>query len=282
MAFRSWLGERRPILGIDTETTGLQWWTPNFLRTVQFGDGATGWTLPYGWWGKLIKDSLADYDGAVVFHNAKFDLHAMASAGLSLRPGVRIHDTKMMSWLMEPPAKHGLKALATKYIDKDCGIFEAQMKAGFSANGWDWATVPVEWTPYWAYAATDPVFTARLAEKFWPEVNAAGYRAAYDTEMQVQMIAYRMEERGMRIDVDYTARTLEKMLNRLSVIGNELHTAGVERPGSNLLIQAALQAEGWEPDDWTPTGNAKLTADILKGIDSDIAPLVLEIGRAHV
>ena len=276
MEFRTWLGERRPILGVDTETTGLQWWTPNFLRTVQFGDGATGWTIPWTWWGKLVKDSLAAYEDPIVFHNAKFDLHALANAGVSLRPGTRIHDTKMMSWLLEPPTKHGLKALAMKHVDKNAGIFESQMKAGFAANGWDWATVPLEWTPYWAYAATDPVFTCLLAEKFWPQLNASGYKAAYDTEMQVQDIAFRMEERGMRLDVEYTARKLEMMLDRLSVVGNTLHQYGVERPGSNLLIQAALQAEGWEAEEWTPTGNAKLTADILKGIDSDIAPAVLE------
>jgi DNA polymerase-1 len=276
MEFRTWLGERRPIMGVDTETTGLQWWTPEFLRTVQFGDGATGWTIPWTWWGKLIKDSLAAYEDPIVFHNAKFDLHALASAGVSLRPGTRIHDTKMMSWLLDPPTRHGLKPLSMKHVDKNAGIFEQQMKAGFAANGWDWATVPLEWTPYWAYAATDPVFTCLLAEKFWPQVNASGYRAAYDTEMQVQMIAYRMEARGMRLDVEYTEERLAKMLDRLSVVGNELHKFGVERPGSNILIQAALQAEGWDPDDWTPTGQAKLTADILKGIDNDIAPLVLE------
>lgn len=276
LEFRSWLGERRPVLGLDTETTGLEWWTPHFLRTVQFGDGATGWTLPYEWWGKLIKDSLASYDGPVAFHNAKFDLHALASAGLRLHQGIRIHDTKMMSWLLEPPARHGLKPLSIKHIDKSCGIFEQQMKAGFSKNGWNWATVPVDWVPYWAYAATDPVFTARLAEKFWPQVNNQGFRAAYDTEMEVQGIAQRLEQRGMRIDVKYTTETLQRMLDRLSVVGNELHKFGVERPGSNLLIEAALKAEGWEPEDWTDTGKAKLTADILKGIDNDIAPLVLE------
>lgn len=276
LEFRSWLGERRPILGVDTETTGLHWWTPEFLRTVQFGDGATGWTLPWTWWGKVIKDALAAYEDPIVFHNAKFDLHALNSAGVQLRPGTRIHDTKMMSWLLEPPGKHGLKPLSVKHVDKDAGIFEAQMKAGFAKNGWDWATVPLEWAPYWAYAATDPVFTSLLAEKFWPQVNTQGYRAAYDTEMQVQALAYRMEERGMRIDVGYTEDKLRAMLDRLSVVGQELHNYGVEKPGSNVLIQAALQAEGWDPDDWTPSGQAKLTADILKGIDSDISPLVLE------
>lgn len=276
MAFRTWLGQRRPVLGLDTETTGLHWWTPNFLRTVQFGDGETGWCLPYPWWGKLIADSLAAYDGPVAFHNAKFDLHALESAGLGLKPGVRIHDTKMMSWLLDPPARHGLKPLSVRHIDKNAAVLEAAMNSGFKKNGWDWASVPFEYTPYWAYAASDPVFTARLAEKFWPQVNNMGYRDAYDTEMQVQMIAHGMESRGMRIDLAYTEETLADYLHRLEIIGNKLHDYGIEKPGSNDLITAALQAEGWEPEDWTDTGKAKLTKDILQGIDHAIAPFVLE------
>ena len=49
-SFLRWLGGRRPILAIDTETTGLQWWTPNFTRLVQFGDAMQGWTLSIEKW----------------------------------------------------------------------------------------------------------------------------------------------------------------------------------------------------------------------------------------
>ena len=49
--FLRWLGQRRPgILAIDTETTGLDWWTPHFTRLVQFGDAETGWTLSVRDW----------------------------------------------------------------------------------------------------------------------------------------------------------------------------------------------------------------------------------------
>lgn len=272
--FRRWLGERRPILGIDTETTGLRWWTPNFLRTVQFGDAQTGWTIPYEWWGKLIADTIADIEEPVVFHNAKFDLHALRSAGMSLRPGVRIHDTKHMSWLLDPPSRHGLKPLSVKHIDKFAQYFEKQLEEDKKKHGWDWATTPVDWPSYWIYAATDPVFTSRLAEKFWPEVDVQ-FRAAYDQEMAVSDMAFRLEERGMRINLPYVEKTLKRMLDEMSVIGSRLHKVGIEKPGSGPLIAAALQADGWEPSELTPTGEPCLSKAVLRGIDSDIAVDVL-------
>jgi hypothetical protein len=64
--FMRWMGERRPILAIDTETTGLNWWEPHFLRTTQFGDGEQAWVLPQMWWGKLVKDAVEGYTGQIV------------------------------------------------------------------------------------------------------------------------------------------------------------------------------------------------------------------------
>jgi DNA polymerase-1 len=227
-------------------------------------------------WGKLIRDAIEAYEGPVVYHNAKFDCHALASAGISHRPGTRIHDTRIMSWLLDPPVRHGLKPLSARFIDPKAAIFEDGLKKGMHKNGWDWATVPVEFIPYWTYAATDPVFTARLAERFWPQINDQGLAEAYAEDMQVQVIAGRLEERGMRIDIGYTERTLALYQARMYALTLEFQKFGIDKPGSNDLISAALKAEGWEPEDWTDTGKAKLTADILKGIDHEIAPLVLE------
>lgn len=272
--FRRWLGERRPILGIDTETTGLRWWTPGFLRTVQFGDANDGWTIPYAWWGKLIQDAIGMIEEPVVFHNAKFDLHALRSAGINLRMGVRVHDTQRMSWLLDPPSRHGLKPLSVRHIDKSAQYFANQLDEDKKKYGWDWATTPVDWPSYWTYAATDPVFTARLAEKFWPEVDMQ-FRGAYDQEMAVQDMAFHLEERGMRISMPYVQNMLKRMLDEMSIIGNRLHQAGIDKPGSGPLIAAALQAEGWEPSELTPTGEPCLSKAVLQGIDSKVAADVL-------
>ena len=45
-AFKEWLSLDRPVMGCDTETSGLEWWHGR-LRTVQFGDFRAGWTIPW-------------------------------------------------------------------------------------------------------------------------------------------------------------------------------------------------------------------------------------------
>lgn len=278
---KRWLGERRPVLGIDTETTGLHWWTPHFLRTVQFGDPQTGWTVPFEWWGKLIRDIYDALTEPVVYHNAKFDLHALSSQNIYHRPGVKIHDTKLMSWLLNPPVRHGLKPLSAEHIDKYAGMFEKQLNEDKAKHKWDWATTPVNWPSYWMYAATDPVFTSALAELFWPQINARGLRSAYEQELHVSDIAFQVETSGMKIDVPYIISMREQCWEKREAARIFLDRCGVDKPGSLPLIRAALQAEGWEPDELTPTGEPALNKNVLKGLDSEIADAVLEYRKYH-
>ena len=68
--FLTWLGERRPVLAIYTETTGTGW--TDTVRLVQFGDGAGGWAVPIRNWRGVAAAALA---GAV-------DLIAAAGGGV--------------------------------------------------------------------------------------------------------------------------------------------------------------------------------------------------------
>ena len=53
-------------------------------------------------------------------------------------------------------------------------------------QGWTWATVPIDFRPYWAYGALDPVLTSYLIEKFRPAVAQAP--AAYDLELLLRLV----------------------------------------------------------------------------------------------
>ncbi|HYE80364.1 MAG TPA: hypothetical protein VEI97_20495, partial [bacterium] len=57
-AFMRWLGERRPVLGLDTETTGLKPYAGDYVRMVQFGDAKTGWAISVHHWRGLIEQAL--------------------------------------------------------------------------------------------------------------------------------------------------------------------------------------------------------------------------------
>lgn len=55
-------------------------------------------------------------DPGIVFHNAKFDLHALTYIGIKIPPWSMIHDTVAMSHCLDSAEPHGLKDLSAKYL----------------------------------------------------------------------------------------------------------------------------------------------------------------------
>lgn len=284
--FLDWLGQRRPILAIDTETTGLKWWEKDFTRLVQFGDGMTGWALDAQEWRGTITEALDKIKAAgdaTAWWNIKFDLHALEDDGFPLPDLRRAHDGKIMHHLLDNMAQHGLKPVSDTYWP-GASAGQALLKKTMSSNGWTWATVPTDHPHYWAYGALDTVLTARVVgDKLWSPVQP--YLGAYDVEMAAQLVLYRAEKRGMRIDAGYTADLLEDWLDEADILRGELLTYGVSNPSSNRAVATALDVEGWEPEEWTETGLPKLDKVILAevvnrgGVPMEIASRVLRYKR---
>lgn len=281
--FLNWLSQRRPILAIDTETTGLRWWTPSFTRLVQFGDGQQGYALDALRWRGTIQEALYSLkqDGSpVAFHNLPFDRHALSSDGFGFPDPRRCHDTKVMSHLTNNLGPHGLKPLSDKYWP-GASAGQALLKQTMAKNKWDWATVPVDHPHYWSYGVLDTVLTARLAEKLYPLTPPE----AYEREMHTQHVLYQAEVRGLRIDTAHTADLLFDYANEAEMLLKELQGLGIKNPSSNRQVQAALEDAGWEPEEFTETGAARLDKVILSdlssslGITADVAVRVLRYKR---
>lgn len=276
--FTEWLKKDRMVLAIDTETTGLEWWTPGFLRTCQFGDEQEAWCLPVTWWYQLVKEAVESYDRQIVMHNAPFDVHALASANITT-PRRHLHDTKAMAWLLNPLLPNGLKKLARQHVDPKASAGEQALHSGMRVNGWTWATVPLEFPPYWQYAALDTALTAALFRKLYPAIQK-DFAEAYDFECAVQMVLTDMETRGIRIDLDYTQDLSDEWTVELADLAVDLAEYNIVNPNSRAQVIAALKAkEDWEPDAFTPTGQAKTDDATLKGIDSAIVPTILRHRR---
>ena len=272
-AFWRWLGERRPILAIDTETTGLNWWEPGFLRTTQFGDGDNAWVIPQAWYGKAVKDAVENYTGPIVGQNIKFEAHAFESAGIKMPMG-NLHDTQFLGWLSNPAERAGLKPLSIKHVDPRAGFPEYLKNRYFKTNKVSWDTVPVDAMPYWFYGGWDPIITARLWEKL------QGYRgAAYDLEMALLPLVCRMESAGMRVDHEYVSTTRSAWRTEMDELLVALQQYGLANPNSGPQVEAALKGEGWEPEEFTKTGRAKLDNGILLGIPHEIGDLVIQYKR---
>lgn len=221
--FIRWLGERRPYnaLGIDTETgelpgrpreDALSPWHGD-LRLVQVGDGMQGWSIPWQEWQGVFYEAMDKFDGPVVCHNIAFEARWFAEKSRWDIPWHRSHDTMIMAHLIDPLGSGALKRLASLYVDPHSANLQDTLSTSLAQNGWTWGTVPINFEPYWAYGALDPVITMRIFEKFYKQCGPEGpYHMAYEIEMGVRKVVTRMEINGARVDLDYSKRKYEELI----------------------------------------------------------------------
>lgn len=277
--FLRWLSQSRPVLAIDTETTGRDWWRPGFTRLIQFGDGGTGWTIGLHLWKGLAVQALEQYTGPVVAHNAKFDMHALRVAGLPVPADSQWHDTMLQHTLLYPLRFHGLKSASDQLVDANASKASDMLDQAMRANKWTWETIPYEVPVYSVYAGLDTILCARLYEKMAPQI-AKRFAHAYEIEMQTANIMYRTEQRGMRADIDYCERLLDKYQREMEQLAGKLGAFGITNPNSDAQIIAYLkEEEDWEPEEFTDKGNIKFNKQVKSGLDFEIVGLVNEYGR---
>jgi hypothetical protein len=75
-ACRRWLGERRDVLCVDTESGGLSVYRDRH-RLTQLGDLNHGWAFPPGWFG-AANEMVSKYTGRIGFFNSGYDWRVLA------------------------------------------------------------------------------------------------------------------------------------------------------------------------------------------------------------
>ena len=268
-SFMRWLGERRPILACDTETTGLNWWTPNFLRLVQFGDLSTGWVIPWRGWGGLAKEALKRYNGPLVFHNAKFDIKGLETSGVPVKRD-KLHDTRSMYHLLDPAHNTGLKELGVRFVDGNADAGQSALKRGMTQNKWTWATVPEDFPPYWIYSALDPVLTAHLYQQGKPQM-IGDLGNVYELEVAVLQILDDIERKGARVDVEYCEEQRDRLLNFAEDARDWIDQNYGFGPGNHKKVAAQLQRDGVILSKKTPSGGWSMDAEVHEEIVAETA-----------
>ena len=174
-AFKRWLGERHEnnAIAIDTETTGLNPRdTGAAVRLIQIGDTQQGWSIPWLDWRGLALEAMTQFDGTLITHNGAFEMKWIHEHSPYRLPRARTVDTMIGAHIINPLGSGALKQLSTKYVDPKAGAGQNILHEAFAENGWDWATVPVTFEPYWTYAALDTVLTAQLWDVFKPQLTS--------------------------------------------------------------------------------------------------------------
>lgn len=221
------LGDTPYTIALDTETTGLDWFDGDFPFVATISDydrdylyrmcqGAT--TTPdeaIADIEKLRRDILnAD---RIIFHNAPFDIHVLASAGVVTLEEIlakEIHDTDLLARCVLGAANgpFGLKHLATVLVDGNAGEAEADMEAAMVTLGLikkvgQKSKPPGAYHTAWLsypdlvekYALLDTRYTYDLFHVLMERASEADLQV-YELERSVQPTIIRMEHKGTRLD----------------------------------------------------------------------------------
>lgn len=264
LELKRWAAQRRDgPLAFDTESGGL---SPHHhrLRLIQLGDMRTGWAVPYEQWSGVALEILQGYPGELLAHNSPYDWRVLAVQAGAKPRWERTHDSLIGGHLVDSVKLAGLKPRAAADIDSRAIRGEAVLKEGMAAQHWTWDTVPLDWEPFWAYGALDPVLAAHLWDRFCPQVTGE-FGRSYDLERATLRICAEMMMAGMKIDVPF-------IQSKIAAIDRYLEQAlpwlqreyGIETVNSNEQVGQALNRAGVPTLVYTDGGAPSISKDTLK------------------
>lgn len=286
------------MLVIDTETTGLYWWKDKvFGIALSTEDSATWyWDIRsrpevVQWLNDLIKSSP---NCKWVGHNLKFDYHFLRESGILL-PDDRIDCTMTRAALInEHEPTYELDFLARKYAGtrKDSEIYE-EMATLFGGRPTRNAQMPnISRAPedmVARYAKQDVLATLKLYQ--WQETQIGDLAKVHDLERRLMPVIIRMEEGGVRVDVDKAEEAVRRLTVRIETEHAALNKlAGFEvnpNPSGSItkLFEPKLGGDGeWYLNDGTRAdktegGKASINAECLRRMKHPAAKMILDLRK---
>ena len=272
------------IIACDLESSGLDI-RKDHIEGIGLGTDKKQYFIPFP--NKLpleaIKTALATLfcNRPVIFHNAKYDLELLIQNAFPVPS--QIHDTLIMSWLIDENSQHGLKYLAKAILDEEPKEW-SQLKRTM-----DLFTSPTEIVKQLAdYCGDDVSNTYRLYFHFLPLLKKEGIFLDYERlELKLIWVLVRMELRGIRID----AKWLKQKQQEASIKLNEYETKMKQvLNNSNINVRSPQQLEtilfdtlGYAPEKVTDAGKRSTDNESLEAImmaytltEEDFVPLLLK------
>lgn len=274
--FHDFLARGDKVLGLDTETTSLDVYSPGWkCRLVQFGNADTAWVLRADLFADVIVKALRQ-DRFYTVHNAAFDLQVLDRAfGVKIEElGPRTFDTRILAHLLDPRRRHeggaglSLKELCEVYVDPAApdtaadlfSIFRKEYKAT-KVTGW--AVIDVDHPTYVLYAGLDPVLAVRLFAELAPTVRDLGLNHLSQFEHHLQTLLALMQRKGMLLDVPYIERLKGDLSAEAETFRKVAARYGVENVNSTAQVAAALEGMGETLEETTPSGALKVDKGVL-------------------
>lgn len=301
--FRTFIRANLQLLGLDSETTGLDIYGPSFkCRLVQFGTPTEAWVVPVelgGVFSDDVRSALRGVSGFIL-HNASYDLQVFEQTlGIPMEEmWPKVTDTRILAHLVDPRGKdeggigHSLEDLTRHYIDEDVAdnvktLMADLAKAHHTTKANVWKKVPIDDPRYQLYSGMDPILAVRLLTKLSPLVPSTSARlTSFETKL-AEICSY-MERTGFLLDVSYTQELSDRLKYDESRFNEIALNHGCENVNSTDQVADVLEnVFGVKILGRTPSGKRQVNDDLLSSIaeanDSDLgvfANSVIEAKKA--
>lgn len=290
--------EANPVMGFDTETTGLDWWNSDRgfrIRLAQFGNGVESWVLPVEVNPQFKAAAVWALRKAhrLIAHNGTFDQHVSEKTlGVSLEElAPKMLDTKIFAHLVDPRqvAEFGpglkLEELVKYYIDaaaaEEVKGSMTQIAKRYKVKKKEiWPIVRTFDEEYLLYAGMDPIWAYRLLHILMPKVPARSIaKGLIGWEHRLAHITALMERTGYLIDAAYANRRIAE-LKVEEAKWLKVANQWVENVNSDKQLIEAFQELGYKLTKKTKKGNLSMDAEVLDSIDHPLAEAVKKATKA--
>jgi DNA polymerase-1 len=290
--------EANPVLGFDTETTGLDWWNSDRgfrIRLAQFGNGIESWVLPVEINPQFKAAAIWALRKArlLVAHNGTFDQHVSErTLGIPLEElAPKMFDTKILAHLVDPRQVKeqgpGLKLeeLIKFYVDPVAAAevkgSMAQIAKRYKVKKADiWPVVRTFDRDYLLYAGMDPIWAYRLLHILLPKVPARSKaKGLIGWEHRLAHVMAKTERTGYLVDREYAEMRISE-LKAEEQKWLEVAHQWVENVNSDNQLIEAFQGFGFKLTKKTPKGNLSMDAEVLDSIDHPLAEAVKKATKA--
>lgn len=290
---------RFPYFAIDSETTGLLFWRDKiFGFSISTPDGSD-----YYWdirehpkaleW---LSDSVRNYNGMVIGHNVKFDVHFFRETGVDLMSS-NLDDTMIRAALIdEHLMSYGLDHLGTKYIGtgKTVGIYQ-ELANIFGGK----PTKNVQMANLWRapsslvgkYAKQDTRVTLDLWEWQQNEIERQQLHKVCELERKLLPVMIDVERGGVTVDVDGAERAVQEITKKAKFEQYQLDSmAGFPiNPNPSNSIKDLFKPKQDKDGNWvlidgtvappTEAGKACIDASVLRSMKHPAAAMILNLRK---
>ncbi|MCI0526186.1 MAG: DNA polymerase [Nitrospira sp.] len=293
MQFMSW-HYNQELVALDTESTGLDIFSPGYrVRLVQFSDDRESYILCP----ERHNDHIAAIQWALdrgvptIVHNAPHDVLSLSVGEIGIDPSRwldSVIDTKIISHIIDPRSKveggvgHGLKDLSSHYLSHNAADADKRLKVEFRRLKFKlseaWSEIDLDNAVYLWYSGLDPILTYRLYQVFKKKIKSEEL-VKFEHDLLKETI--KMQQRGMRLDVEYTSELVRKFEEEESRWAEAATAYGVTSVNATAQVSEALVREGVRLTEKTPTGKLKVDSAILESIKHPLAEAVTNAKRAR-